>query len=295
MHKKFDRDRILSLCEPGDYGIFAPPMKAQVALDELCHYFLGDDWYSASGCTNTEQINTEIVTAIEKAYPGCKIDKKRYQAMRGMLPLEKVPVGTIFNFGGKLFRKLTNEIITDKSSKHQGNIIRLDNGHRITSRTDLWVKPLSQSEIEKMKEDWEGDISFLELPVGAVFRWYNLIGIKIKDNRVDGDWVKHPEAYESNIVDMDYYKLKTVSSNIKVKVISDKERTKQTFSTLPAGTLFVWGDTVGLKLISNSSVEFSEISVFIDMANNHASACNHDIVVLPIKEGVYHEGFTYTT
>lgn len=43
MRHKVDKEHILSLCEPGDYGIFAPPMKAQVALNELCRYLLGDD------------------------------------------------------------------------------------------------------------------------------------------------------------------------------------------------------------------------------------------------------------
>lgn len=73
--KKFDRDHILSLCEKGDYGIFAPPMKAQSAVDELCRYFLGDDWYSSSGATHPEQVNTEIVAEIEKRYKGAKIKR----------------------------------------------------------------------------------------------------------------------------------------------------------------------------------------------------------------------------
>lgn len=73
--KKFGRDHILSLCEKGDYGIFAPPMKAQSAVDELCRYFLGDDWYSSSGTTHPEQVNTEIVAEIEKRYKGAKIKR----------------------------------------------------------------------------------------------------------------------------------------------------------------------------------------------------------------------------
>ncbi len=77
IHKrnKFNRDHILSLCEKGDYGIFAPPMKAQTAVDELCRYFLGDDWYSSSGATHPEQVNTEIVAEIEKRYKGAKIKR----------------------------------------------------------------------------------------------------------------------------------------------------------------------------------------------------------------------------
>lgn len=77
IHKrnKFDRDHILSLCEKGDFGIFAPPMKAQTAVNELCRYFLGDDWYSSSGATHPEQINTEIVAEIESRYKGAKIKR----------------------------------------------------------------------------------------------------------------------------------------------------------------------------------------------------------------------------
>ena len=39
-------NRILSLAEPGDYGIFPPPMKAQVAVNELCRFFLGEDYWT---------------------------------------------------------------------------------------------------------------------------------------------------------------------------------------------------------------------------------------------------------
>lgn len=73
--KRFDREHILSLCEKGDFGILAPPMKAQTAVDELCHYFLGDDWYDMSGATHPEQVNTEIVAEIERRYKGAKIKR----------------------------------------------------------------------------------------------------------------------------------------------------------------------------------------------------------------------------
>lgn len=68
MKHKVDKEHILSLCEPGDYGIFAPPMKEQVALNELCRYLLGDDWYDTSGTTCQEQVNTAIVYEIERHY-----------------------------------------------------------------------------------------------------------------------------------------------------------------------------------------------------------------------------------
>ncbi len=57
-------ERLIKLTDGKDYGIFAPPMKAQVAVDELCRYFLGEDWYSVNPISN-EQINTEIVYEIE--------------------------------------------------------------------------------------------------------------------------------------------------------------------------------------------------------------------------------------
>lgn len=77
MRKRFDKNHILNICEPIDCGILNPPMKAQTAVNELCSYFLGDDWYDASGATNPEQVNTAIVTAIEQRYKGVKIRRKR--------------------------------------------------------------------------------------------------------------------------------------------------------------------------------------------------------------------------
>lgn len=64
------RDRVLSLCEEGDYGIFAPPMNAQVALDELARHLLGSDYYT-NNITNA-QGNTEIVYDIERKYKRLK-------------------------------------------------------------------------------------------------------------------------------------------------------------------------------------------------------------------------------
>ena len=67
-------ERILKLAEPGDYGIFPPPMDAQVALNELCRFFLGDDWYCVLQI-HTGQVNTEIVYEIESKYN--KVNRKR--------------------------------------------------------------------------------------------------------------------------------------------------------------------------------------------------------------------------
>lgn len=64
-------DRIIKLTDGKDYGIFPPPMNAQVAVNELCRYLLGDDWYSVNPLCS-EQINTEIVYEIECKYKNCR-------------------------------------------------------------------------------------------------------------------------------------------------------------------------------------------------------------------------------
>ena len=66
-HKETDKeiaDRLLKLTDGKDYGILPPPMDAQVALDELQRYFLGDNWYTTLPL-GRGQVNTEIVYAIE--------------------------------------------------------------------------------------------------------------------------------------------------------------------------------------------------------------------------------------
>ena len=67
--------RLLKLTDGKDYGMFAPPMDAQVALIELAHHLLGEDWCSVNPISQ-EQINTEIVYEIERKYvkkvPSCK-------------------------------------------------------------------------------------------------------------------------------------------------------------------------------------------------------------------------------
>ena len=67
--------RLLKLTDGKDYGIFAPPMDAQVALIELCHHFLGDDWYSVNPVSQ-DQINTEIVYEIERKFKVRRVPAK---------------------------------------------------------------------------------------------------------------------------------------------------------------------------------------------------------------------------
>lgn len=75
--KETDEDiarRLLNLTNsyPGEYGIFPPPMNAQVAVNELCRFFLGEDYWTI--VNNTEQANTEIVFEIETKYK--KVNRK---------------------------------------------------------------------------------------------------------------------------------------------------------------------------------------------------------------------------
>ncbi len=76
MRDKFNKEHVLSLCKPDDCGMMAPPMDAQVALNELCRYFLGKDWYDSSGACSPEQVNTAIVAEIEMNYRGARLKRK---------------------------------------------------------------------------------------------------------------------------------------------------------------------------------------------------------------------------
>ena len=62
-------DRIIRLTDKKNYGICPPCMDAQVALDELCRYFLGDHYYIALPLP-AKQANTQIVYDIEMNYKG---------------------------------------------------------------------------------------------------------------------------------------------------------------------------------------------------------------------------------
>lgn len=48
-------------------NIFDPPLKAQEAINFLCDYLLGEDWYVVDP-VGTEQVNTEIVHQILYKY-----------------------------------------------------------------------------------------------------------------------------------------------------------------------------------------------------------------------------------
>lgn len=75
MRNKFDPKHIRSICKDVDPDT-VPSMDAQTALNELCRYFLGSNWYDESGLIHPEQVNVNIVCAIEKQYKGAKLKRK---------------------------------------------------------------------------------------------------------------------------------------------------------------------------------------------------------------------------
>lgn len=147
MRRKFNRERILRLCKPGDYGIMSPPMDAQIALNEIADYLLGD-WYSTSGATHVEQINTEIVCEIEKRFPGAVIrpkDRDQYNRECGKLMLYELPVGTAFKLGKYRMRKVQDYFVT-KAGPKEINCVNLANGHNMSIVSSVWVIPIKEEE-----------------------------------------------------------------------------------------------------------------------------------------------------
>ena len=71
----FDYDYVLNLCE--DPNSHIPSLKAQDAVNELCRYFLGEDWYDDTLAISNSEVNFHIVCEIESKYKGCKTKKKR--------------------------------------------------------------------------------------------------------------------------------------------------------------------------------------------------------------------------
>ena len=80
MRKKVDYKHLLEdVCGITEIGVserVLPSLTAQKALNELCDYFLGEDWYEPTGQMHPEVVNFSIVEAIESRYRGCKIKKK---------------------------------------------------------------------------------------------------------------------------------------------------------------------------------------------------------------------------
>lgn len=73
-----DIERLRSLTDGKDYGIFPPPMDAQVAMNELWRYFFGDEYVSTCSISNT-QVNTIIVEEIERLCHRKRFRKRKWR------------------------------------------------------------------------------------------------------------------------------------------------------------------------------------------------------------------------
>jgi hypothetical protein len=77
MRKKLDIDHIISLVDPEPRNnvfspwyrfSFSPQMSDSMALNELCNYFLGEDWKPNHKLPCPEQLPIDIVMSIEAQY-----------------------------------------------------------------------------------------------------------------------------------------------------------------------------------------------------------------------------------
>lgn len=85
MRKKLDYKHLINdVCgyavENDNYVKPLPFMTAQEALNELCNYFLGDDWYEPTGQTHPEIVNFAIVETIERNFKGAKIKRNQIKS-----------------------------------------------------------------------------------------------------------------------------------------------------------------------------------------------------------------------
>lgn len=69
--------RILKLTNIKNDPDVVPYMKAQTAVNELCRFFLGEDWYVVDPLS-TEQVNVNIVYEIERMFPNKCIKKGKH-------------------------------------------------------------------------------------------------------------------------------------------------------------------------------------------------------------------------
>ena len=81
MRKKIDYKHLIEdvcgLTEEDRAAGYRPTLTAQDALNELCHYFLGDYWYEPTGEVHPMIVNFAIVETIESKYKGCKIKRSK--------------------------------------------------------------------------------------------------------------------------------------------------------------------------------------------------------------------------
>lgn len=62
-----NKKKFIEILKNNHYGIHPAPTDAQLALNVLCDYLLGEDWYIVDPI-GVKQANTEIVNAILRAY-----------------------------------------------------------------------------------------------------------------------------------------------------------------------------------------------------------------------------------
>lgn len=62
-----NKKKFIEILKDDSYGIFLAPTNAQLAVNILCEYLLGEGWYSGDPVSN-EQVNTEIVDCILDKY-----------------------------------------------------------------------------------------------------------------------------------------------------------------------------------------------------------------------------------
>ena len=62
-----NKEKLFGIFENSDYGLMPAPMSVQFAINTLCDYLLGDDFYITDPVSQ-EQANTLIVYNILKHY-----------------------------------------------------------------------------------------------------------------------------------------------------------------------------------------------------------------------------------
>ena len=62
-----NKQKLFEIFENSDYGLMPAPMSAQFAINTLCDYLLGDDFYITDPVSQ-EQANTLIIYNILKHY-----------------------------------------------------------------------------------------------------------------------------------------------------------------------------------------------------------------------------------
>ena len=62
-----NKEKFIEILRDNTYGIFPAPTSAELALEVICDYLLGEDWY-VNMAISQEQVNTCIVDNILRKY-----------------------------------------------------------------------------------------------------------------------------------------------------------------------------------------------------------------------------------